>query len=57
MQRVQGNLEELRMHEKALRELVRLRGGLEALESEVLQIFISWYALASPAIVLLTCRR
>lgn len=44
------------MHETALRELVGLRGGLEALGSEVLQIFISWYALANPALVLCSAR-
>ncbi|KAL8794358.1 MAG: hypothetical protein Q9195_003055 [Heterodermia aff. obscurata] len=49
-ERVQGNIEELRMHETALKEMVRLRGGLAALGSEVLQIFISWGDLLSSAI-------
>ena len=56
MQRVQGNLEELRMHEKALKEIIRLRGGLAAIGSEVLQIFISWYAPTNPAIIRFSTR-
>lgn len=42
LERTEGNLKELQIHESAIGKMVRLRGGLNLLGCEVLQMFLSW---------------
>ena len=46
-----GNLDELRLHIAALKRMVEMRGGLQALSSTrgVLRMFITWSASPRPS--------
>ena len=43
LKRSRGNMAELRIHTMALGKMVRLRGGLKAIESLALWILLCWY--------------
>ena len=44
-QRSEGHLKEMQIHESAIGQIVRMRGGLKNFGRKVLQMFLSCYAL------------
>lgn len=42
VERTHGNRKEMQIHESAIGQMVRMRGGLNLLGCEVLQMFLSW---------------